>query len=152
MVEITTLTVDASFFLNAFRAHEAGHAHSKAVLAHLQKQAIPLIVPNLLRAEVAGALARGQDDPTLAHRSSSFLFRLPHVVAVTLDSQLAAAAAGIAADYRLKGADAVYVAVAARFGSSLLTRDEEQRERGAAVVATLHPSEIELPRKPTRGR
>ncbi len=145
MVELTTLTVDASVFLNAFRANEEGHTHSKAVLAHLQSMAIPLIVPNLLQAEVAGALARGQKDAAVARRFSEILLQLPHVIAISLDPRLAATAAGIAADYRLRGADAVYAAVALRFGSTLLTRDEEQRERGAAVVTTLHPSEIELP-------
>lgn len=145
MIELTTLTVDASVFLNAFRATEEGHSHSKAVLAHLQATAIPLIVPNLLQAEVAGALARGQQDAALARRFAELLLQLPHVIAISLDPQLAATAASIAADHRLRGADAVYAAVALRFGSVLLTRDREQRERGAAVVRTLHPSEIELP-------
>jgi hypothetical protein len=32
--------------------------------------------------------------------------------------------------------------VAVRFGSALVTRDREQRERLAPVITTLHPSDV----------
>lgn len=137
-----TFTVDASVFLNAFNRHERGHEESKTVLARLQANAVPMIVPNLLRVEAAAAVARGLGDPKLAHRFAASLLRLPHLVVVALDDQLAATAAGLAADHGLRGADAVYGAVALRFGSALLSRDEEQIERLAGVIPTLHPREV----------
>lgn len=139
-----TFTVDASVFLNAFNPYGEGHDVSHALLARFAEQAMPLIVPNLLRVEVAAAVARGRGDSDLARRFADGLLRLPHLVAVPLDDRLAATAAGLAADRRLRGADAVYGAVALRFGSSLVTRDREQRDRLAAVVPTFLPNEVDL--------
>ncbi len=65
---------------------------------------------------------------------------MPHVQLVTLDDALIDEAAEIAADRALKGADAVYVAVARRHRSILVTLDREQRERAAALVAVMTPT------------
>lgn len=137
-----TFTVDASVFLNAFNPSEQGHVESKAVLAAMQEDATPIIVPNLLRVEVSAAVSRGQGDPKLAHRFAGSLLRLPHLVVVMLDDRLAATAAGLAADLRLRGADAVYGAVALRFGSALVSRDREQLDRLAEVVPVFHPRDV----------
>lgn len=138
----STFTVDASVFLNAFNPREEGHEESRSVLARFEEDAVPIVVPNLLRVEAAAAVARGRDDAHLAKRFAETLLRLPHVVVVALDDQLAAMASGLAADYRLRGADAVYGAVALRFGSALVSRDREQRERLADVLPTFHPRDL----------
>lgn len=65
---------------------------------------------------------------------------MPHVQLVTLDDALIDEAAEIAADRALKGADAVYVAVARRHRAILVTLDREQRERAAALVAVMTPT------------
>jgi len=137
-----TFTVDASVFLNAFNPYEEGHEESKAVLARLEANAIPIIVPNLLRVEAAAAVARGRGDAGLARRFAAALLRLPHLVVIPLDDALAATAAQLAADHRLRGADAVYGAVALRFGSALVSRDGEQLTRLAAVIQTFHPRDV----------
>lgn len=135
-------TVDASVFLNAFNPYEDGNRESRSLLARFEENATPIIVPNLLRVEVAAAVARGRGDAGLARRFADTLMRLPHLVVVPLDDRLAAAAAALAADRGLRGADAVYGAVAVRFGSALVTRDREQGDRLAAVVETLRPSDV----------
>jgi len=63
------------------------------------------------------------------------------LVLIPLDITLAQQAADVAAQYRLRGSDAVYAAVALRFGSTLITLDREQRERAAGVLVTRHPAE-----------
>jgi predicted nucleic acid-binding protein len=60
---------------------------------------------------------------------------------VSLDETLAQQAADVAAQHRLRGSDAVYAAVALRFGSTLVTLDREQRERVADVVTSRLPAE-----------
>lgn len=141
IVRAVTFTVDASVFVNAFNPHEEGHERSKAVLARLHENAIPLVVPTLLEVEVAAAVARGRDDAELARRFAATLLELPNVVPVPLDPPLATSAAALAARHRLRGADAVYAATALRFGSALLTRDREQRERLTGVIEVLTPAE-----------
>ena len=138
----STFTVDASVFLNAFNPYEQEHAASQRLLAHLQAQAMPIIVPTLLLPEVAAAIGRGRDDPTLARAFTATLNRLPHMVWVPLDETLAQQAADMAAQHRLRGSDAVYAAVALRFGSTLITLDRQQRERVAHVVTACCPAEV----------
>jgi predicted nucleic acid-binding protein len=77
----------------------------------------------------------------LAQAFASALGRLAHVVWVPLDESLARQAADVAAQYRLRGSDAVYAAVALRFGSTLVTLDREQRDRIAGAVSTRYPVE-----------
>jgi predicted nucleic acid-binding protein len=135
-------TIDASVFLNAFNPYESGQAESQRLLALMQQQAIPIIVPTLLLPEVAAAISRGRDDADLARRFAGALHRLPHLVLVPLEVKLARQSAQVAADYRLRGSDAVYAAVALRFGSTLVTLDREQHDRVAAAIATRWPTEV----------
>lgn len=137
----TTYTIDASVFINAFIPTEPGHPESNRLLAVLQEKAAPIIVPALVLPEVAAAVARGQDDAELARRFAATLSQLPHLVLVPLDETLAQQAADLAAQHRLRGSDAVYAAVALRFGSTLVTLDKQQRERVAEAVTTRWPAE-----------
>jgi predicted nucleic acid-binding protein len=59
-------TVDASVFLNAFNPSEAGHTESRRVLAWLQEQSTPIIVPTLVLPEVAATISRVRGDAALA--------------------------------------------------------------------------------------
>ncbi len=136
-----TYTVDASVFLNAFNPYEAGHAESNRLLALMQEKAEPVIVPSLLLPELAGAIARGRHDASLARRFTEALSRLPHLVVVPLDAVLARQAMEVAAGHALRGSDAVYIAVALRFGSTLVTLDREQRERAAGLISIFWPAE-----------
>ena len=137
----TTYTVDASVFLNAFNPYEVGHEESHVLLARLQEQSVPIIVPTLLLPEVAAAVSRWREDENLAREFAATLSRLPHLVLVQLDTALAQQAAGVAAQYQLRGNDAVYAAVALRFGSTLVTLDREQRERVAKALPAHYPAE-----------
>jgi predicted nucleic acid-binding protein len=134
-------TVDASVFLNAFNPYEPGHADSRRFLSQLQERATPIAVPTLLLPEVAAAIGRGRGDETLARAFASELGRLPHLVWVPLDRTLAEQAVHVAARHRLRGSDAVYAAVALRFGSTLVTLDREQGERVGVVLPSLSPAE-----------
>ncbi len=60
---------------------------------------------------------------------------------VAVDSTLGHQAALLAAEYRLRGADAVYVALAAARSQPLITLDQEMVQRGPAAVLRLTPSE-----------
>ncbi|HEU4325064.1 MAG TPA: PIN domain-containing protein [Roseiflexaceae bacterium] len=63
------------------------------------------------------------------------------MIFIPMDEALAQEAAEIAADYALRGADAIYVAVARRYNCALVSLDREQRERSSAVVTTYTPTE-----------
>ena len=60
---------------------------------------------------------------------------------IALDLTLAQQAADLAAQHRLRGSDAVYAAIALRFGSTLVTLDRQQRARLDEVLAARWPAE-----------
>lgn len=134
-------TVDASVFVNAFNPHETGHAASLRVLSAIQERGDPIIVPALLLTEVASAIARATDDTAGAVAYVDAIAALSNVTLVTMTSAVARQAADLAATHRLRGADALYVAVSLRYGTVLVTRDGEQRKRGAAAVLCQTPEE-----------
>lgn len=127
--------------MNAFNPHEDGHAESLAILAAIQQSGDPVIVPTLLLPEIGSAVARTSDDTAGALKYASAIAALPHLTLVSLTSVMARQAAELAATYRLRGADAVYVAVARRYATTLVSRDEEQRSRAPAVVTCQTPEE-----------
>ena len=137
----STYTVDASVFLNGFNPYEAGHEESRRLLTLMLERAAPIVVPTLLLPEVAAAIGRGRQDADLAREFATTLSRLPHLVLIPLDITLAQQATDVAAQCLLRGSDAVYVAVALRFGSTLVTLDREQRERVTDVVPARYPTE-----------
>jgi predicted nucleic acid-binding protein len=134
-------TVDASVFVNAFNPHEEGHAASLQILSAIQERGDPVIVPTLLVPEVAAAVARATDDSVGALEYAIATTALPHLTLVSLTATVARQAADLAATHRLRGADAVYVAVARRYGTTIVSRDDEQRTRGGAVVTCQTPEE-----------
>ena len=134
-------TVDASVFLNAFNPAEAGHADSNRLLAHLQAQAAPIVVPTLVLPEVAATISRARGDAALARAFADRLSRLPNLILIALDTPLAQQAVDVAAQHRLRGSDAVYAAVALRFGSVLVTLDREQHDRLVGVLTRHDPVE-----------
>lgn len=134
-------TVDASVFVNAFNPHEAGHAASLQILFTIQERGDPVIVPTLLVPEVASAVARATDDSDGAIEYANATAALPHLTLVSLTTAVARQAADLAAIHHLRGADSVYVAVARRYGTTLVSRDDEQRMRGAAIVVCQTPEE-----------
>lgn len=135
-------TVDASVFVNAVNPHEQGQAASLQALSAIHERGDPIIVPALLLTEVASALGRATGDARGAVQYADAIAALPNLSLVTMTPAVARQAAGLAATHRLRGADAVYVAVALRYGAVLVTRDSEQRTRGAAAVTCQSPEEV----------
>jgi len=134
-------TLDASVVMNAFNPAEAGHAISLQLQTAIQSQAIPVIVPTLLLTEVAATIGRVLGDAPGAREFVVRLSRLPYLRFASLTRPLALTAANLAAQYRLRGADAVYVAVARQFGTTLVTLDDQQRTRAATAISTRTPAE-----------
>src|SRR5215471_2361564 len=103
-------TVDASVWVNAFDQREPGHPVSRQFLEVVRGQAVPIIVPNLVLAEVAGAISRTRQAPAQAQAFAIALSRLPHVTVRVLGEGCALHALTLAAEHGLRGADAVYTA------------------------------------------
>lgn len=134
------IVTDASVWVSSFKADEANHAFSTSYLEYWTSEDRQVSVPILLLAEVSGAIVRRTSDPDVARRVADGLLDLSALLLVDVERRLAAEAAQVAAELRLRGADAVYIALAVRLGVPLVTWDREQRERASAVVDARSPA------------
>lgn len=89
---------------------------------------VKLYVPSIALAEVAAAVARRDDNNTHAARALE-LVQESGVEIIDVSRQLAMRAAELGIEYRLRGCDSVYVALAEQLQVTLVTLDREQLER-----------------------
>lgn len=132
-------TVDASVFVAAARKNDVHHLPSREFLFRAASASVPLVCPTLVLPESVAALARETGDPELAVRLVHAMLDTANLHLVALDAARAEQAAWVAANQRLKGADAVYVAVAEAAGTTLVTWDTEMLERCPGSVRCVTP-------------
>ena len=133
------VAVDASTWVRLLMPDDPRHAVTLQWLGGWVNNGGTIVAPTLLLAEVAGAVSRQTGQSRLGREALNNVLTNRAVRLVPMDASLAEAAAELAADLRLRGADAVYVAVARRFGVPLVTWDQEQLQRAGAVITTRTP-------------
>jgi predicted nucleic acid-binding protein len=134
-------TIDASVHVNAANPTETEFEISQTFLRLLRQYQAPQIGPMLLLAEVAAAVARALDDSRYAVRLASMLRTWPGCTLVPLQGELVERAIRIGASARLRGADAVYAAVAEQYNTTLVTLDRQQQERLLPAIRVLDPAD-----------
>lgn len=134
-------TIDASVWVNADSPAEPGQPTSRALLDALLAAGTPVVVPTLLPVELAGTIARIRGDADLAREVAAAVAGLPSVRLVPLDDALAGRAAEMAATHRLRGADAVYAAVASSHACPLVSLDREHLDRLPPAARVMAPGQ-----------
>ncbi len=135
-------TLDASVHISALNPTEADSVSSQAFLAQVQRQRLPLFCPTLLLVEIAAAVARAFGEVERAVVLATALRGWSNQTLVSLDEALTDRAVNLAARARLRGADAIYAAVAQRYGTTLVTLDRQQLERLPPLVKTARPGDV----------
>ena len=136
---IRFIVIDASVWVSRLVPNDMFHAPVKAWMEQGRSQGVVFLSPALLLPEVAGAISRRTGEPGLAHRAAETLAQLPGMRLVEMDQSLVLEAARLAADLGLRGADSLYVALAARLNIPLLTLDEDQKTRAESVIPVHSP-------------
>lgn len=131
--------VDASVYVAYAYAKDIAHTQSRAWMTGALASEQTLVAPATFLAEVAGAISRNSGRPRLARSVIGHLLQAGLVSLIPVTEVLAERAAEIAGDYKIKGADAVYVALAEQLGDELVTLDQEQLQRGGALITTRQP-------------
>ena len=131
--------VDASVWVSRMVPGDVHHDRCQAWFEAQTAAGGLLVAPVLLLPEVAGAISRRTGRSGLAQRAVDLIQALPSLRLVSVDPTSARLAAQLAADYALRGADALYVAAAHQLGLPLVTLDSEQLDRSRAVVSTISP-------------
>jgi predicted nucleic acid-binding protein len=129
--------IDASVFVASARSDEPNYLLSRKFLRDAQTQEI--YCPTLVLTECAAAIARQTKDPSLAEELVRIIEDFPGIYLISLDIPMARKAAQIAVEHRLRGADAVYVAVAVTFNAALISWDQEMLKRCPPAVETMTP-------------
>lgn len=130
---------DASVWVSRFLSDDAFHAASLEWLTGVIADERTVVAPASMLAEVAGAIARRTGKTRLGYEVVQRIRRVPSLQLVAIDSDLGNYAAEIASSYRLRGADAMYVAVAQRMQLPLVSWDREQIERAAGLIKASVP-------------
>jgi predicted nucleic acid-binding protein len=131
--------VDASVWVAWLNEKDVHHAEAVRFLQECEDAGETLRAPALVLPEILGALSR-------RGASSAFqadvlaLFDGPSPVLHEVSRELALEAARLAGTFKLRGCDAIYVALAKSLGERLLTFDAEQGERGLSALQTAVPS------------
>jgi predicted nucleic acid-binding protein len=134
------IVVDASVWVSTLARHDTHYAVSRDWLDRYVASGGLVLAPVILLAEVGGAIARLRNNPRRGRLAVSRLRELPRLRLVPHDLGFAETAARVAADLRLRGADAMYVTVAYAFNIPLVTWDREQQQRAGAVVTVQTPT------------
>ncbi|MEO6564358.1 MAG: type II toxin-antitoxin system VapC family toxin [Nitrosospira sp.] len=133
------MVIDASVWVAALLTNDVHHGASAALLRALVLRKQQAATPVLAWPEIAGAIARRTGGGEWAKAAIAFLNRQAWLEYVSLDEALARRAIAIAIAQHLRGADAVYVALASQRDGMLITLDREMLERAPAPVTVRTP-------------
>jgi len=128
------IVVDASVWVSRLVEGDEFHVPVKDWMNAQREQDTEFVSPSLLLAEIGGVISRRTGKPALGLKAIEQVEKLPDVRIVDMDKPLMEDASRIAAKYGLRGADSVYVAVAAALKIPLVTFDLDQRERASKFV------------------
>jgi predicted nucleic acid-binding protein len=142
--------LDASLVVSWLNPTDSNFSRADAWFLQSIEQDQKWIVPALLLTEVAAAIGRVASSGA-ASRTIDRLRRVRRLQFMPVSEALAIRAAHVAADQRIKGCDAVYVALAAELDDVLVTFDLEQAEHAAPVVRVVVPESLTPPPAQTPG-
>jgi len=131
------VVVDASVWVSRLVPIDVFHKASVAWFENQRSLGITFLSPSLLLVETAGAISRRTGNARLSHIALERLQKLPALRLINMDYTLIHSAAELAAELKLRGADAIYVAVAARLECPLATLDIEQRTKASKIISVL---------------
>lgn len=140
--ETLRLTVDASVWINARSPREKGYNQSKKALMIIEEMNIPVFSPSILIVELAASVSRATGDEKAGILFSRLVSELPNIELMPVTLELARDAAVIASRLKIRGADALYCAVAAERKAVLLSRDREQIERAKGLIKVIEPDDF----------
>ena len=134
-------TLDASVWVNACDQRKAGHEQSRQLITLLREHDIAVVLPTLALPEIAGSVGRTRASVFGATYARSVMAQR-NIELVNLSAGLARQAMLLAAAQQLRGADAVYAAVAQRRQTTLVSRDGEQLKRLATLLNVQTPEQV----------
>jgi predicted nucleic acid-binding protein len=135
------IVVDTSVLIGSLLATDAHYEESSAWGRFWFIRSYDAHFPMLILPELAGVLTRGGTPPQRVANAVAAIVERPTLHLHDQDLTNSLLAARVATATGLKGADAVFVALAAWLDLPLVSWDRQQRERGEAFCRTMTPVE-----------
>lgn len=132
--------VDASVILSAILPNEPHHQASKKWLTNRIHAEEYILAPTILLSEVSAPLSRAYKQSELAIQIVQNLIVAPFIQLQPVSIPLGSRAAAIAAEFEIRGCDAVYVALAEASGEMLVTLDKQQMARAKSIIQVQRPA------------
>jgi len=135
------IVVDASVWVSFLVRQDVNYAVTQPWLTKVLTTCVPIVAPILLLSEVGGAISRRLGRADIGNNVIHQLLSIPTLRLVSIDHALGIQTGRIAANYRLRGADALYVAVAAQLNVPLVSWDKEQVTRAPDLITAYTPAQ-----------
>lgn len=135
------IVIDASVWLSVVIPTDIHFAEATEWATWFESGSTRIAVPAHFVAEVAGVLSRTGINRQFVDETIDDIVSSERFILHDITVSLGLVAADVAKTGRVRGSDAVYLALAQSLGSPLLTWDRQQRERGALFCQTLTPIE-----------
>jgi len=131
--------IDASVIVSAANPKDFYFAQSKKFLAQIREKGLKVFLPEIIIPETTSGLLRAIGDQKAVYELALSFRNVPNFSFVVVDSRLANLASWIICKTGLRGADAIYVALAYDYNLELITLDNEQLEKGKKLVKVRKP-------------
>jgi predicted nucleic acid-binding protein len=128
------VVIDASVWVAYFNARDHFHGEAARWFAGQPEPTDAYRAPNIVLAEDGAALARMRVSPERGNDVVAAMLGNPHLVLEPISPALAVRAGAIAMERRIRGCDAIHVALAEASGLPLLTFDRQQARRAAGLI------------------
>ena len=128
------VVVDASVWVARLIENDEFHDLSSQWLDRQRSQGVQFISPTLLLVEVAAAISRRTGASVPAKQAAEALENLPNLRLVGMDQGVVEAAVQVGAELGVRGADALYVAIAKLLTLPLATLDSDQQTLASEMV------------------
>ncbi len=132
---MTFYTIDSSVWVSAFLADEINHERAYAFLTTAIKNSSNIIIPVTVTIEVAMALAR-RGESVLADQALEFMLAIPSMQFVEITYSKMIDIIQAISSLKVRGMDAIVIAIAREYGSQLVTFDKELGQRAKGFVQT----------------
>lgn len=134
------IVVDASVWISSLLVLDRNRDETVKWQLTLPNRVHPVRVPGIVLSEVGGAVARREGRDSEGYRAIESILSFPGISVIEMTPTLSLRAAELAILCRLRGADAVYVALAEEFRVPLVSWDREQLTRSRSFIETYSPA------------
>ena len=139
--------IDASVLIAVFDESDIFHETSLQMFEFIIQTEMDIIMPAFALVEIAGALVRKGYEHDDVAKYLDYLRNIRNIEFILLTNELCELAINIALQLKVKGSDSIYIAVSSFYDLTLISYDNQQRDRGKKMIDTTTPESIMLSRE-----